>query len=132
MIKVTAKDALRAEQLTPGWRVGICTGHTPKVAGTDGSKLDVFGIEVEENGRMFPLKDYQISEKAVSMGKAFFIACGLPKEEWDKLVKGEETSVEIDERNCVGKKFKVYVKNTTYEGRINNEAGDFLPLGASS
>jgi hypothetical protein len=128
MIKVTAKDALRAEQLTPGWREGTCINHFEKAAGTDGSKLDIFEIEVIDNGLAFPLKNYQISEKAVSMGKAFFIACGLPPAEWEKLVKGEAASVEIDPRNCVGKKFKVYVKNTTYEGRINNEAGDFLPL----
>jgi hypothetical protein len=128
MIKVTAKDARRTEQLTPGWRDGECTDFHEAVAGTDGSKLSVFGIEVEENGLKFPLKPYQISEKAVSMGKAFFIACGFPEAEWDKLVKGEAPDAEIDERNCVSKKFRVFVKNTEYGGRISNEASDFLPL----
>ena|SRR3972149_8788581 len=128
MIKVTQKDALRAEQLTPGWREGTCINHFEKAAATDGSKLDIFEIEVIENGVSFPLKNYQISEKAVSMGKAFFLACGVPQSEWDKLIKGESTGFDLDPRSFVGKKFKVYVKNTTYEGRINNEAGDFLSL----
>lgn len=128
MIKVTSKDARRAEQLTPGWREGVCTNFYEKSASTDGSKLYIFPVEVVENGLVFPLKDYQVSEKAVSMGKAFFIACGFPPDKWEELIKGEDTSVDIDPRNCVNKKFKVYVKNSTYEGRVQNEAGDFLPL----
>lgn len=127
MITVTSKDALRSEQLTPGWRDGTCVSYTPKTAAKDGSGLHVFGIEVLDNGVSFPLKDYQISEKAVSMGKAFLIACGFPKEEWDLLVKGEKTSTLIDPQSCVGKSFKVMVTNTTFNGRISNEAGDFLP-----
>lgn len=128
MITVTSKDALRAEQLTPGWRNGKCVSYTPKTAAKDGSGLHVFGIEVLDNGINFPLKDYQISEKAVSMGKAFFIACGFPKEEWDNLVKGKSTSQNIDGNDCVNKDFKVMVVNTTFNGKISNEAGDFLPL----
>lgn len=130
MIKVTQKDAIRSEQLTPGWRVGTCTNHFEKPASTDGSIVHNFEIEVEDTGFPVPvpLKNFNVSEKAVSMGKAFFIACGLPPSEWDKLIKGEAAAVEIEPRNCVGKKFKVMVKNTTFEGRINNEASDFLPL----
>lgn len=129
MITVTAKDALRAKQLTPGWRSGKVVSYTPKVAGTDGSALHVFGIEVNDDGMDVPLKDYQISEKAVSMGKAFFLACGFPKEAWEKLEKGEETTAQIDPNDCVGKELKVMVTNSNYQGRISNEAGDFLPLG---
>lgn len=132
MITVTAKDALRTEQLTPGWREGTCVNHFEKAAGTDGSKLDVFEIEVNDPSFKDPvaLKPYQISEKATSFGKAFFIACGFPQAEWDKLVKGESPSVQLDPRNFVGKKFKVMVKNSEYQGRISNEAADFLPLTA--
>ncbi len=128
MIKVTAKDALRSEQITPGWKAGVCTNQYEKPAKGDGSTVYFFEIEVEEKGMMVPLQDYVISEKAVSMGKAFFIACGFPQEEWDKLVKGEAASAEIDPRSCVGKKFKVAVANEKYENRINNKAVDFLPL----
>lgn len=132
MITVTSKDALRAKQLTPGWRPGTITEYTPKVAGTDGSALHVFGIEVEDSGLVCPLKDYQISEKAVSMGKNFFIACGFPKEEWEKLEKGETASKQINPLDCVNKKVKVFVSNTTFNGRINNEATDFLPIDPSA
>ena len=130
MIKVTAKDALRSEQLTPGWKVGVCVNFFEAIAKTDGSKVYTFEIEVEEKGMPVPvpLQNYVISEKAVSMGKAFFIACGFPQEEWDKLVKGEATSADIDPVNCVGKKFRVMVANDKYENRILNKAADFLPL----
>lgn len=128
MITVTSKDALRAKQLTPGWREGSALSYTPKVAGTDGSALHVFEIEVDDSGLMTPLKPYQISEKAVSMGKAFFIACGFPPSEWEKLERGEATSSQINPLDCVNKKFKVFVSNKMYDGRIQNEATDFLPL----
>lgn len=127
MITVTSKDALRSEQVEPGWKNGQCINYIPGTAG-DGSMLHKFGIEVEYKGMMYPLQDYMISEKAVSMGKAFFIACGFPPAVWDKLVKGEETAQQIDPNSCVGKKFKVMVVNESYNNRINNKAGDFLPL----
>jgi hypothetical protein len=126
MITVTAKDALRAKQLVPGWRPGKVVSYTPKVAGTDGSALYVFGIEVKEDGRDFPLKDFQLSEKAISMGKNFFLACGFPKTEWEKLEKGEEGSTQIDPNALVGKELQVFVANTTFQGKVNNEATDFL------
>lgn len=128
MITVTAKDALRAKQLVPGWRPGKVVSYTPKVAGTDGSALYVFGIEVKDGGLDVPLKDFQLSEKAISMGKNFFIACGFPKEEWEKLERGEETAQQIDEHSLVGKELQVFVSNTTFQGKVNNEATDFLPV----
>lgn len=128
MIKVTAKDALRSEQITPGWKKGKCINHFESAAKTDGSKIDNFEIEVMEGGLFVPLQNYILSEKAVSMGKAFFLACGFPRTEWDKLVKGEATSFDIDPRNLVGKEFQVMVSNEKYENRILNKATDFLPL----
>src|SRR5258706_13375522 len=108
MITVTAKDALRTAQLSPGWKIGKVTGHEETTA-KDGSALHKFPIEVVEEGfpSPVPLQDYMISEKAVSMGKAFFIACGFPEKEWEKLMNGESTSVQIDPKSCVGKELKV-------------------------
>lgn len=127
MITVTAKDALRTAQLTPGWKPGKCVSHEETTA-KDGSALHKFGIEVQEEGFPIPvpLQDYMISEKAVSMGKAFFIACGFPESEWDKLMKGEKASAQINPKDCVNKEFNVMVVNEKYENRINNKAGDFL------
>lgn len=128
MITVTAKDALRAKTIKPQFYEGTVVSYTPKTANTDGSALYVFGIEVNDSGLMVPIKDYQISEKSVSMGKNFLIACGFPKEEWEKLERGEVGAQQIDPNDCVGKKLKVFVSNTIFNGRINNEATDFLPL----
>lgn len=122
------KDALRSETLQPGSYAGKCVSYEPATAKGDGSAVHKFGIEVAHNGIDFPLQDFVISEKAVSMGKAFFIACGFPREEWDKLVKGQATSAQIDPNECVGKAFKVQVINDKYENRILNKAGDFFSL----
>jgi len=127
MITVTSKDALRAEVVEPGWKMGEVMHYTPDTA-NDGSMLHKWGIEVEHNGLKYPLQDYMVSEKAVSMGKAFFIACGFPAAEWEKLVKGEATSAQINPNDCVGKKVKVMVINDKFNNRVTNKAGDFLPL----
>ncbi len=129
MITVTAKDALRTAQLTPGWKLGKCTSHEETTA-KDGSALHKFAIEVVEEGFPIPvpLQDFMISEKAVSMGKAFFIACGFPEAEWEKLMKGEKASMQIDPKSCVNKEFKVNVVNEKYDNRINNKANDFLKV----
>lgn len=130
MITVTAKDALRTAQLTAGWKAGKCVSHEETTA-KDGSALHKFGIEVNATEEGFPipvpLQDFMISEKAVSMGKAFFIACGFPPEEWEKLMKGEKASVQIDPKSCVNKEFQVMVALEKYENRINMKASDFLP-----
>jgi hypothetical protein len=125
MITVTSKDALRAEVIEPGWKPGEVMGYTPDTAG-DGSMLHKWQIEVEFKGLKYPLQDYMVSEKAVSMGKAFFIACGFPEAEWEKLVRGEATSSQIDPNDCVGKKLQVMVINDKFNNRITNKAGDFL------
>lgn len=127
MIKVTARDALKAEVVQPGTYLGECVAYEQATA-KDASLLHKFEIEVEAKGVKIPLKTYQISEKAVSMGKSFFIACGFPPEEWDKLVRGESTAVDIDPNDCVGKKFRVQVINTTFNNRISSEAGDFFKV----
>lgn len=127
MITVTAKDALRAKTLKPMWYPGVVVAYTPKTANSDGSALHVFSIEVNDSGLLTPIKDYQISEKAVSMGKNFLLACGFPKEEWEKLERGESGAMDIDPNSCVGKHIQVFVSNTMFNNRINNEATDFLP-----
>ncbi len=127
MITVTAKDAIRSEQVEPGWKLGEVTNYKPDTS-ADGAALHKWEVEVEYNGLKYPLQDYMISEKAVSMGKAFFIACGFPQSEWEKLVRGEATSAQINPLDCVGKKLKVMVVNEKFNNRILNKAGDFLPL----
>lgn len=128
MITVTSKDALRSEQLEPGWRVGKCTKHNEQTSNKDGSTYHEFEIEVDHKGQRAPLKNYIVSEKAVSMGKGFFIACGFPEEKWEALVEGKEKSVTIDPKSCVDREFRVMVSNKEYEGRIQNVPTDFLPL----
>lgn len=128
MIKITSRDALRAEVIPPGIYLGECVSYTQAAAAKDASLLHKWEIEVDVKGIKIPLKDYQVSEKAISMGKAFFIACGFPPDAWEKLVRGEEASFELNPNDCVGKKFRVQVINTSFNNRIQSEAGDFFRL----
>jgi hypothetical protein len=129
MITITRRDALKAETVQPGTYLGECVSYTQATASKDSSLLHKFEIEVDTKGMKIPLKDYQISEKAISMGKAFFIACGFPPEKWEALVAGELPDINLDPNDCVGKKFKVVVINTTYNNRVQSEAADFYPPG---
>lgn len=128
MITITSKDALRSKQLTPGWREGACISYMPKTAATDGSVNHIWELEVQDGGLTVPIKSYLVSEKAISMGKNFFIACGFPQEAWNELETGKVSSSPLDPIDCVNKKFKIFVSNKTFDGKIQNEATDFLPL----
>lgn len=125
MITITPKDALRAEQLPPGWQICDVTNHYTKPANTDGSTVHYYEMEVVDGQyKGVPLQELTISEKAVGMGKNFFIACGMPTELWDRAKKGE--SVNFDEKEPVGKRIKVMVKPEPFGGRIINKPSDFL------
>lgn len=126
-IKITQRDALRAENLPPGWQICLVEKYTCKQAATDGSTLHCYEIVVDEGQyKGVPLNEYVISEKAIGMGKNFFIACGMPKEHWDKAKKGEDVS--INEESPVGVRLKVMVKPEQYQGRMLNKASDFLAI----
>lgn len=126
MITITPRDAKRSEVVTPGWHICKVMNHFTKPAAGDGSTVHNFEIDIIEGQfKDTPLKNFTLSEKAVSMGKNFFLACGMPLEQWNKALNGE--SVTFDEKNCVGKIIKVMVSNSKYENRMQNEAIDFLP-----
>lgn len=128
MIKVTSRDALRAEVVPPGIYPGEVMSYSRQAAAKDASLLHKWELEVDVKGLRVPLKDYQVSEKAVSMGKSFFIACGVDPADWEKLVRGEEDAIEIDPNDCVGKKIRIQVINTMWNNRTQSEAGDFFRL----
>ncbi len=131
MITINQKDALRAKVLPPGWQVCIVERYEQRQAGTDGSTLHCYEIIVDEGQfKGVPLNDLVISEKAVGMGKNFFLACGMPRELWDKAEKGE--AVQFDERAPEGKRIKVMVKPEAYQNRMLNKATDFLPADQPS
>lgn len=128
MIKVTSRDALKSEIVPAGVYPGKCVGYNAQTASKDSSIVHRFEIEVTHNGLQYPIQDYIISEKAVSMGKSFFLACGFPESEWEKLVKGESASVDIDPNDCVGKEMRVQVIHSMFDNRTQCKAGDFFKL----
>lgn len=127
MITITPKDALRAKNLPPGWQICDVENHYTKPAATDGSTVHYYELTVVDGQYAgVPLAELTISEKAVGMGKNFFVACGMPAEIWDKAEKGESQS--FDEKLPVGKRIRVMVKPETFGNRMLNKASDFLPL----
>jgi hypothetical protein len=127
MITITPKDALRAKVLPPGWQFCLVENHYTKPATSDGSTVHYYELTVV--GGQFkdvPLAELTLSEKAIGMGKNFFIAAGMPLELWDKAEKGE--SINFDEKLPVGKYVKTMVKPEPFGNRVLNKAVDFMPV----
>lgn len=127
MITITPKDALRAKVLQPGWQICDVENHYTKPAAGDGSTVHYYELTVAEGQfKGVPLNELTISEKALGMGKNFFLACGMPITLWQKAENGE--SVQFDEKLPVGKRLKVMVKPEAFQNRMLNKATDFLPM----
>src|SRR4249920_524328 len=109
MITITPRDALMAKVLPPGWQFCKVSNHYTKPAQGDGSTVHYYEIDVIDGQyKGVPLNPLTISEKALGMGKNFFIACGQPSSEWDKAEKGE--AIMFDEKLPVERVIKVMVK----------------------
>lgn len=129
MITITPKDALRSESLPPGWQFCRVPNMYTKPAAGDGSTNYYYEIEVIDGQfKGVPLQELVVNEKAVSMHKNFFVACGAPQELWDKAKKGE--SQQFDERKPIGTVLKVMVTPSKFENRLLNKPTDFLALTA--
>ena len=128
MITITTKDARKVEVIDPTWYKTVVKNHYTKPA-ADASTNHNFELEIIE-GKFagYSPQDYLINEKAVSFGKDFFIACGYPKGEWDKLVAGEQTSVQLDEKDCIGKTIMTFISNEKFGNRLLNKATNFMAV----
>lgn len=127
MITITPKDALKAKVLPPGWQIVKVENHYTKPAQADGSTVHYYEMTIiagQFNG--VPLQEFTLSEKAIGMGKNFFIACGQPAEQWDRAEKGE--SITFDEKLPVGAIVKTMVTPEKFGNRTLNKATDFLSL----
>ncbi len=131
MINMNRKDVLRSQIVPPTWYTVEVKGLSTKPAKSDGSTNFLYELVIAEGPyKDVPTKDFLINEKGIfGNGQAFFVACGFPKELMEKLRKGEEESVPIDEQAPVGKMIRAFIANTKWENRVSNEATDFLPLG---
>lgn len=124
MITITPKDALKAKVLPPGWQIGRVDNHYTKPAKEDGSTVHYYEITIVAGQfKDVPLQELTLSEKAIGMGKNFFIACGQPAEHWERAEKGE--AISFDEKLPVGKVIKVMVTPEKFGNRILNKATDF-------
>ena len=125
MINVTQRDALKAKILPPGWQYCKVDNHYIKPSKEDGSNVHYYELTVVEGQhKETPLQDFMISEKAVGMGKNFFIACGQPKDAWEAAERGEAFS--FDEKIPVGKIVRTMVTPEKFGNRTLNKATDFL------
>lgn len=125
MITITPKDALKAKTLPPGWLYCKVTNFYMKPSEKDGSSVYYYELTVvlgEFKG--VPLQEFMVSEKAPGMGKAFFIATGMPADMWTRAEQGE--SIQFDESAPLGKVLRVMNTPEKFGNRTLNKAGDFL------
>ena len=129
MITITPKDALKAKVLPPGWQIVKVENHYTKPAKEDGSTVHYYEMTIIDGQfKGVPLQEFTLSEKAMGMGKNFFVACGQPISQWEQAEKGE--SISFDEKLPVGEIIKVMVKPELFGNRTLNRASDFLALRA--
>ena len=130
-IRVTRKDVRSGDLLTPGWYVCDIKDVVQEPA-KDKSTNTIFTftpIDSEKGGadcEGISVKKFYINEKGIyNSGMALLTACGLNQEHKDALRKKEVNDIELNERDLVGKRILAFIANTTYEGRVSNEATDF-------
>lgn len=129
MITITPKDALRSTNMSPGWQYCLVENMYTKPAASDGSTNYYYELTVIDGQfKGVPLAALVVNEKAVSMHKNFFVACGAPADLWEAAKKGE--AQQFDERNPIGKVIKVMVKPEPFDNRLLNKSVDYLPLTA--
>ncbi len=125
LITITPRDALKAKVIPPGWYFCNVENHYTKNAATDGSMVHYYELVICFGPHKdTPIQELTISEKAIGMGKNFFIAAGQPKEQWEEAEKG--SSISFDETLPVGKVVKAQVGPEKFGNRILNKAQDFL------
>lgn len=114
-------DILRAKLVPPGkYKMRVKT-FEEQAAGTDGSALYVYMLEITAEG---PFKGvqirYQISEKALGMGIEFLEAVGI------EIKPG--VAVNLEDAGKGNKEFEGIVQRGEYNGRGNNQVVGFAKL----
>lgn len=130
-INLTSDDLARGTIVNPAWYPCEIIKYEEKPASTDRSTncISHFKIltgEFEGGGG-----NLLLNEKAMGMGKAFFIALGA-KYTTNAKGKKELLGVELND-GLKGKRLDVYfARGTSNRGNDFNDAKDFAPLGVNT
>lgn len=131
MIKVTRRDVMSSQTVEPGWFPVEVTKLEVTAAKKDQSTNYVYSLKhltpdyVDVN-----INKLYINEKGMfSTGLNFFKACGLPEDIIQKIKNKELDDFEFDENMPLGKKIMAKIVLSEYEGRVSNQAQDFMPMG---
>lgn len=122
-VTFTIDDILKSKLVTPGWYKIKVKSHEQQQAGTDGSDLYVYELEINQPGTPFHgvLIRHQLSEKAIGMGIEFFESCGYEI----------KAGIALETDKVVGKECECYIQRGEYKGRGKNEPASFRKLKAA-
>ena len=113
-------DLLRSKPIKPGWYEAVVKSvndTTAKSSGVSGKAIELIIVGSENDG--VPLTT-RFWDNAPGFAANFVWALT------GKKVEGEGGDFVFE--NGVGKKIKVLVKNKEWQGKLGNEAADFMPL----
>jgi hypothetical protein len=129
IIKVTRKDVMASSLVSPDWYLVVVKSVITSPAAKDQSTNYVVSFQfVQEEYKDYFIKKQYLNEKGIfGTGLNLLVACGLPKEVLDKIRAKEMEDVAINTDDMEGKVIKAKISNTTWEGKVSNEAVDFLP-----
>lgn len=137
MIEIKGSDVRSNTVMTPGWYVVDVVSMSTKAANTDGSTNYLYKLRVvsdlkgDSSFEEARVKDVLVNEKGIfGSGLAFFAACDPAVRAGMEAMKKDRNApnLPINENAPVGVRMKAMIKNTTWEGKVSNEASDFLPV----
>jgi hypothetical protein len=130
-VNLTSDDLARGTLVDPTWYPCEIIKYEEKPAMTDRSTNGISTLKVLAGEFEGATCNYLLNEKALGMGRNFFIALGAKysmNEKGKKELKGVELTPAL-----VGKKLDVYIaRGTSNKGNDFNDAKDFAPIGTNT
>lgn len=130
-VNLTSDDLAKGTLVNPSWYPCEITKYEEKPASTDRSTNCISHFKIMTGEFEGAGGNLLLNEKALGMGRNFFIALGAKyttNERGKKELKGIELGPSL-----VGKKLDVYfTRGTSNKNNDFNDAKDFAPLGTNS
>ncbi len=123
----TAEDVARCTLLQPGWVIADVKKVEDALTKADEPcvKVTLLALDgIDDSGEIAPNVPLytQFMPRYPSFAISFANALGA------NIGKNGKAGVNITQETCGGKRLRVYVKRTEYQGQFKNEVADYRPL----
>ena len=122
-VRITKDDLLKTQLLEPGWYPCEITGYTEETSkkGDSVNMIPTF-IVIGSKGKGAVLRTWFNEQGTVYM-KNFLESIGA------KMGSDGDFDVDLSEKTLKGKRLQVYITRGEYQGKGQNSATDYRPIG---